>query len=204
MFMWFVLFLLIVFLVFDYVIAGIGYGYLMRTRGMKYSWLAWIPILNQSYVLGAISDHINADYHQKSHRRIFLLISRIVTIVFSMIILVLTLTALNPLFSLSSDQLANTDAVTAALQQIDPSVQLVFLPLLLVGLAVGIVGLIFQFLSWYGIFKEYDARHAGVYLIIAVLCLFFFSMNFLGTLFVLTCRKNTPQFVQLNSKHAFH
>ncbi|MDE5852641.1 MAG: hypothetical protein K2G97_01195, partial [Oscillospiraceae bacterium] len=68
-----VLLLLPIFVLANYILSGIAYYKLAKSRNIAAPGLAWVPIVNL-YLIGKISDDIKSRHQKKSNSRILLLV----------------------------------------------------------------------------------------------------------------------------------
>lgn len=180
----------------QYVLNGIAYMKLAKKRNMPNPWLAWIPFAN-SYLIGAVADNINGQYQKVTNRRTFLLVLSIVATV---------TTAISMIFAINilADILFNIRWIEQGMYMPDFSTMGWMVILLLIGCAASIWEFVLRFISYYTVFKEYAPDNAGLYFALSLVAYLLVSITFLPGIFILIIQKNTPQFVLLNTRSAYH
>ncbi len=192
----------ILFILAEYILCGLAYMKLARSREMKHSWLAWIPIV-KAYLIGKVADDINGNYHQTTHRSLWMLILSIATFIMVFV------SGAAFLFSPAADVISQItpDMDTQTIQQLAAGISSSDMRPFLISTAItgilAIVMIIFLFIAWYAVFREYAPNSAGIYLIITLLCVILLGVTFVAPILILMISKNTPQFVELNSKRSY-
>lgn len=186
--------LLLSYLASSYIVSGLAYSRLAWARGNERPWLAWIPIAS-SYLIGRISDDISAQYHKPTRRRILLPIFQAVRLAtwFAYLIFyfffsatsILSIHETGGLFPWYSHMLGSTPYLLA----------LVFF---FISTAASVCHMVFLFLSWNCVFREYAPWKAGNYIILSVLFYLLLSAPTAGPAVILIIYGHTPQFELLN------
>lgn len=186
----------------EYVLCGIAFSSLMRKRGIKHWGVAWVPLLNVSYAVGRLSDHISADYRRRTHRALLLLFLQILSAAASIILVLWAAPELTEMVKSAMEQGMSLDAFSFS-QRIDISSIGFALPLMFVVMALSLAQMILQYLSFFNIYREYAPAQAMLYMIIVVMVKVFFGLGLMAPIFVLAIRNYPSQFSVLNSKKAF-
>lgn len=185
-----------------FILTAVAYYPLAKKRGLPHPWIACIPLV-QVYTVGKVADDINAKYNNRSRRGMLLLLFSILSVV----LMVIAGALMIPVFSDIMETVSTTDfnsiSIAAELLQPHAGVLIFSAVLALLSFASSIIALVFQFLSWYTLYKEYAPKSAGIYLLIVFLCVLLLGLNFFAPIFVLIACKNTPQFEVLNSTSSY-
>lgn len=204
-----------------FALTGIAYYSLAKKRNISKPWIAWIPVV-QTYMIGKISDDINIKYNKKTHRGRWSLVFTIAYIVFSVIAISFIATLLVSIISsidlsslnlmstdLSSEEL-NSNLLTNSQSIISSFLSGINIGLIITALISGlifvvtaIISMVFQMISWYSVYNEYNSKKASIYLVIAIIGLILLGSTILAPIFVLISCKNTPQFEILNSSSSY-
>lgn len=192
----FVVFIIAISLV-DYILTGIAYMKLAKQRGIKNPWLAWIPFAN-AYLIGKVSDDINAQYQKKTNRGVALLILNIISSAGGLITSGFAFDAFNRLARMSD---YFTSSYSYSFGYAASSV-IIIVSLLLA--AASIWCTVILFMSYYSVFKEYSPANAGAFLAISLVALFILSISFAAPIIILCIYKNTPQFTVLNTRSSYY
>lgn len=204
-----------------FVLTGIAYYLLAKKRNISKAWIAWIPVV-QIYMVGKISDDINAKYNKKTHRARWTLIFTIAYIAFLVIAIFFIATLLVSIISsidLSSLNLISTDfsseelnselltnsqsIITSFLSGINTGLIITALISGIVFVVTAIISMVFQIISWYSVYNEYDSKKASIYLVVAIIGLILLGSSILAPVFVFISCKNTPKFEILNSSSSY-
>ncbi|MEG0691749.1 MAG: hypothetical protein RR444_01570 [Oscillospiraceae bacterium] len=142
-----------------YLFNAIGLYQISKRRGYKNAWISFIPVVN-SYVLGAITDNINACYMKKSNYRIWL-------VVLNAIGFLISVTSFGLLFG-NIAQLINQATYYGS---ISPSniylTQLVLISS--ITSLISIVLLVLTYICEYKIYSDYAPNSATIFLILSIL-----------------------------------
>lgn len=148
-----------------YIITAFSLYTIAQRRGIKYPWLAWIPVVS-FWTLGAIADDYRwKTYGQKKARRKVLLGTQIAMVVLVAILFVICIAMIVGIF-------ANIDFETGELNEdfvlsMGASVLgvlLVYLPLLV----VTVIHTVYQYIALYELYKSCDPGHAVLYLVLSI------------------------------------
>lgn len=184
----------------NYVFSCLGYGCILKRRNIKGRALAFIPIINDSFVLGRIYDDISNDYKQKTKSAWKLLIVKLISLTSLacfFLILVFNTSVFN---NLSPDY----NIYLQSVETLQPPLNYVFMLLIFITFATNILYLVYYFQTLYGVYKEYAKSRAVLYFLVSVFGELFFNIGFLSSLFVFISRNNTPEFDLLNSKSSYN
>lgn len=179
----------------------------MKQRNMKYKFLAFIPFINTSFVLGAISDSINSNYNQKTNYKYILLALKILLFT-SFFVVVYLLYNHDPSFIekiSAGTNIQNGDYLNAlSWLSLLPSPNLFLISIFFfIYLSSAFIGLIVSYNTFYNIYREYDEKRSKIYIVIAILFAFMFNIKFISPFIVFMMRNNTPMFNLLNTKNSF-
>ena len=184
----------------QYVLNGIAYMKLAKRRNMPNPWLAWVPFAN-SYLIGAVADNINGQYQKPTNRRVLLLVLSIISVV---------TTTISSIFSVNIifDLLYNIQWIEQGMYTPDLSsfgwMIILMSVLMIIGVTASIWGTVLRFMSYYTVFKEYAPDNSGLFIAVSLVAYLLLSMTFLPGIFILIIQKNTPQFILLNTRSAYH
>lgn len=185
-----------------FILTAVAYYPLAKKRGLPHPWIACIPLV-QVYTVGKVADDINAKYNNRSRRGMLLLLFSILSVVLMVIAGALMIPVFSDILEIVSTTDFNSISIAADLLQPNAGVLIFSAVLALLSFASSIIALVFQFLSWYTLYKEYAPKSAGIYLLIVFLCVLLLGLNFFAPIFVLIASKNTPQFEVLNSTSSY-
>lgn len=182
-----------------YVVSGLAYSRLAQLRGLERPWLAWISVANR-YLIGRISDDVSAQYCKPTRRRILLPLFEAIHLVFWFAYLIayffltatsiLSIHQIGGFFPWFSHMLSSTPYLLA----------LVFF---FISTAASLCHMVFLFLSWNCVFREYAPWKSGNYIALSVLFYLLLSAPFVGPAIILTICRYTPQFELLN-RHRYN
>lgn len=195
-----------------FILTGIAYYSLAKKRNISKPWIAWIPIV-QVYMIGKTSDDINIKYNKKTHRGRWTIIFTIAYLVFSVVAISLIGTLLVSVISsidfslegLTSELLSSSQSMIASLfSGINAVLIITALISGVIFIVTTIISIVFQMISWYSVYNEYDNKRASIYLVIVALgFLLIGGSSILAPIFVLVSSKNPPRFETLNSSSSY-
>ncbi len=207
-----------------FVLTAIAYYLLAKKRNISKPWIAWIPFV-QVYMVGKMSDDINDKYNKKTHRGRWALIFTIAYMIFMLVTLVFIISVISNISSLISNISLSMDSGSLGMLSTDFNVEelssaglaniesfisgintnLIIAALIsgIVFIATTVISMIFQIMSWYSVYNEYNNKKASIYLVITIVVLLLTGSSILAPIFVLMLYKNTPQFEILNSSSSY-
>jgi len=193
-----------------FLLTGLAYYLLAKKRNISKPWLAWVPLI-QTYMIGKISDDINAKYNKRTHRGRWTLIFTITYIMFLIIAIVFIATLfiniissidLSSLDIISSEISNDTQSVmTSLFSGINMALIVAILICGIVFVVTAVISIVFQMISCYSIYYEYNNnKKALIYLVFSIIGLILIG-SILAPIFVFISSKNIPQFEILNSQN---
>lgn len=177
-----------------YVLNGIAFMKLAKQRGIDNPWMAWVPFAN-TYLIGKISDDINACYQNKTNRRITLLVLDIV-----LAVSVIPFCVIIGDFVVSIIKDAMNDSYKLSFSYINGFQFSLLVIIILLMFVLAMLVMIIQFMSYYSIFKEYSPSNAGLFLALSIIAYFVLSCGFIAPIIILCIYKNTPQYTMLKAR----
>lgn len=184
-----------------FALTGIAYYLLAKKRNISKPWIAWIPVA-QMYIVGKTSDDINAKYNKETHRGRWTLTFTITYMIFSVIAIFLAAALILSIISsidLSSLNLISTYLSSEFLSGINTGLIITASISGVVFVVTAVISIVFQTISAYSVYYEYNNKKALIYLIVAIIGLILIGSFILAPIFILISCKNTPQFEILNS-----
>ena len=196
----------------SYVLYALGLYTIAQRRGIRYAWLAWIPV-GSVWILGSIADDFRARQTGRKHRmRIWLMVLNVAMVVMLVVVMVSTFAMLgsvltvneitdvflsasgaeNDLYAMSQEEMMEqleaklearlTDEVAADMLH----TSLVAVLLSLVMSAVAIAYSVLELICTYRLFLSCDPQHAVTYLLICILSGLLLNLT---PVFVFLCRE---------------
>ncbi len=185
-----------------YIFSAMSYFCLMRKRNMRFKHLAFVPILNTTYVLGNIADSINKNYFIKSYFRFFLLISYLTALVAGGLALFVISKNIPNFEQFLLESLANEsrgfEVLNSTINLNSLQVNLLIFLLILTFAIASTFNLVLGFWCFYIIYREYNKAKSSSYTLMTIIGGGFLNIKFLPPLIVFTIRHNTPIFEFLN------
>ena len=149
----------------SYVLTALALYVIARRRGLKYPWLAWIPIAN-CWLLGSLSDQYRYVVRgEHTHRRVFVLFFRILRAILNVSLIGLAASLCFQVFggiwqyNLMSDMLMDRILNRAV------ALLLVGLP----ALGVTVAYLVFRYMSLYDLYRSLDPDNCAMFLVLSIL-----------------------------------
>lgn len=167
-----------------YILRGISYYKLAKSRSLSNPWMSWIPFARE-YQIGHISDDISAKNHIKKSRGPLLLVLSIVQAVLGIAAVVMYLMFLgNVIFNASATGIYEyTYTNEEALELLIPV--LIGFGFMLLSCAVGVWNFVVFCMAHYNIYKDYSSTHVTSFTVLTVIT-FLFGITILPPIFVLT------------------
>lgn len=190
--------------VINYILIVMVVSDINKSRQMKNGFLAYIPIINNSLSLGLIFDDISKDYKQKTKRGIILLILQILVLLALAISIFTFIKVVPDLAAALTNNSLNLDNYTNSINSLSNIKLEIFVFVNLIVIIVTALYLVFYFKTLNGIYKEYAGARAYLYIVITIFVSIFLGIQFVGSLFLFLIRKNTPQYLILNSKTTYN
>lgn len=149
----------------SYVLTGLALYTVARRRGLKYPWLAWIPVAS-CWLLGSLSDQYQYVVKgEHTHRRVFLLCFRILTVLLTVSLLGLVGTLCFQVFGGMMRQDVIPDLLWMQIFRQATSLLVVGLPLL----GISIAYWVFRFMALYDVYKSLEPENAVLFLVLSIL-----------------------------------
>lgn len=143
-----------------YVLTALALYTVAQRRGLNKPWLAWIPAVN-GWILGSLSDQYQyiVKGENKSKRKV-LLILNILTMVFSLTILVLfAVMAAGAAFAYSEAEMMSNI--------MGPAMAMLGLCVPLVGVSIG--AMVIRYMAMYDIYRSMDPGNSVLFLVLSIL-----------------------------------
>lgn len=145
-----------------YVIRALALYTMAKRRGLKNSWLSWIPV-GQEWIIGSVSDQYKYLTQGKNQsRRKILLILELAALVLGFASVGLTVTN-SVRLAMEVYQGGVENAVVEAIPMMGAMV------LGIVSFAVGVTGYVFRQMSMYDLYRSCDPKNAVPYLVFGIL-----------------------------------
>lgn len=194
--------LLVIVIILKYIFSTLSCFSLMQKRKMSYKFIAFLPIINTTVGLGNLSDSINRNYFKKTFNRFFILFSYLLSIISGVLSLFLLKHYLPDFYDQFLNSILNQDYnlnIPRPNFSVVPSFVCfaIFICLLIFVISL-IANLILKFSCLYCIYREYSKNRSVIYLLLAIVGSYFFSLKFIPSLLVFLIRRNTPSFELLN------
>ena len=149
----------------SYVLTALALYTVARRRGLKYPWLAWIPVAS-CWLLGSLSDQYRYVVKgEHTHRRVFLLCFRILTVLLTVSLLGLVGTLCFQVFDSMMRQDVIPDLLWIQIFRQATSLLVVGLPLL----GIVIAYWVFRFMALYDVYKSMEPENAVLFLVLSIL-----------------------------------
>jgi len=149
----------------SYVLTALALYTVARRRGLKYPWLAWIPVAN-CWLLGSLSDQYRYVVKgEHTHRRVFLLCFRILTVLLTISLLGLVGTLCFQVFGGMMRQDVIPDLLLMQIFRQATSLLVVGLPLL----GISIAYWVFRFMALYDVYRSLEPENAVLFLVLSIL-----------------------------------
>ena len=149
----------------SYVLTALALYTVARRRGLKYPWLAWIPVAS-CWLLGSLSDQYRYVVKgEHTHRRVFLLCFRILTMLLTASLLGLVGTLCFQVFDSMMRQDVIPDLLWMQIFRQATSLLVVGLPLL----GISIAYWVFRFMALYDVYKSMEPENAVLFLVLSIL-----------------------------------
>lgn len=194
------LFFLFVF-VLKFLLVAFSVFSLMKRRGVKLKFLAFVPVVNSTYCLASVSDSINSDYFNETKSRFLLLMLKIIFLC-STLILVQIISIELPDFKFKLAGLILGDYYVGDLVTVLCSSRVACYALNFT-VVVALIYLVYLFKIYYNIYSEYGGAASKIMLLGAVFSYVFFKFYFLPDLFLYLIRNKVSKFEKLNGVRSF-
>ena len=149
----------------SYVLTALALYTVARRRGLKYPWLAWIPVAS-CWLLGSLSDQYQYVVKgEHTHRRVFLLCFRILTVLLTVSLLGLVGTLCFQVFGEIMRQDVISDLRLMQIFHQLANLLVVGLPLL----GIVIAYWVFRFMALYDVYKSLEPENAVLFLVLSIL-----------------------------------
>ena len=149
----------------SYVLTALALYTVARRRGLKSPWLAWIPVAS-CWLLGSLSDQYRYVVKgEHTHRRVFLLCFRILTVLLTVSLLGLVGTLCFQVFDSMMRQDVIPDLLWIQIFRQATSLLVVGLPLL----GIVIAYWVFRFMALYDVYKSMEPENAVLFLVLSIL-----------------------------------
>ena len=163
---------------------------LMKRRGIKFKFLAFVPVVNSTYCLASVSDSINSNYFNETKSRFLLLMLKII---FLCSVLILCQVIAVKLTGVILGDYYIGDLVQFFLSSDVACYVLNFT------VVVALIYLIYLFKIYYNIYSEYGGPAATPMLLGAIFSYVFFKFYFVPDLFIYLIRNKNSKFEKLNA-----
>ena len=170
---------------------------LMKRRGIKFKFLAFVPVVNSTYCLASVSDSINSNYFNETKSRFLLLMLKIIFLC-SVLILWQVVSVKLPDFQIKLTGVILGDYYIGDLVQFFLSSD-VACYVLNFTVVVALIYLIYLFKIYYNIYSEYGGPAAKPMLLGAIFSYVFFKFYFVPDLFIYLIRNKNSKFEKLNA-----
>lgn len=159
-----VVLILMAFAILTYVFQSIGLYTIAKRRGIKNPWLAWIPY-GSTWIQGSISDQYNYVVKgQVKNRRVIMLVLSIASAVVSFISSNVSGGLLGLIFEIGMDYEPAFEEILAAAG----GTLGVILLLGLISFVIGIVSLVFSFMSLYDLYASCNPGSSTLFLVLSI------------------------------------
>ena len=149
----------------SYVLTALALYTVARRRGLKYPWLAWIPVAD-CWLLGSLSDQYQYVVKgEHTHRRVFLLCFRILTVLLTVSLLGLVGTLCFQVFGEIMRQDVISDLRLMQILHQVTNLLVVGLPLL----GIVIAYWVFRFMALYDVYRSLEPENAVLFLVLSIL-----------------------------------
>ena len=149
----------------SYVLTALALYTVARRRGLKYPWLAWIPVAD-CWLLGSLSDQYQYVVKgEHTHRRAFLLCFRILTVLLTVSLLGLVGALCFQVFGGMMRQDVMPDLFWMQILRQATSLLVVGLPLL----GIVVAYWVFRFMALYDVYRSMEPENAVLFLVLSIL-----------------------------------
>lgn len=146
-----------------YVLTALGFYTIAQRRGIRNSWLAWIPVA-QLWVLGSISDQYqHLANHKTTRRRIFLVLLEVLIAAVAIVLVILILGAVVDVVVEGLEDIESIDFWMSILGNLGGALLVV-----LAIAAVSIAQAILQYMALYDVYRSCDPNNAVLFLILSI------------------------------------
>ncbi len=193
----YLVFVVFIFSFLNYLYCALGCYNLLCNRKMKNKFLAFIPIVNSTYVVGSISDSINNDYFKETNSNVSLFLLKFVEL-FSISCLFVVLFFKTPNFRseiigwLMSDSFRILNLINII------SKNTIAFIIFLFSVAISILFIVYKLMAYYNIFLEYGGKFKLVFFIFFILSYFIFRICSIHDIFIFIVSKHKSKFKELN------